>query len=218
MRLSPLLLLVLPAPALAAPCIATAAQGSDGRILGHLPYGDTAPGTLAPAPAGFAVRGACRLRPEVIADLDRLLAAAAADPATGGTLRGASCHRGLAWQEAVFCSEVQADPSSRAISVAPPGHSEHATGYALDFAVRPSPNCPDVEACMAALPAAKWLFANAARFGFEQSFPGGNKQGVKWEPWHWRWVGTTASAPGAALARARFARARREYPAMPAVP
>ena len=213
-----LLLLLAPAMAQAQRCIPTAAIAPDGRVLGHLPYGDTAPGTLVEAPAGFALRAACRIRPEVAADLARLLAAAGADPATAGTLRGASCHRTLTWQESVFCAEAHDDPSLRAISVAPPGHSEHATGYAIDFAVRPSPNCPDVEGCMAALPAARWLFANAARFGFEQSFPGGNKQNVKWEPWHWRWVGTSADAPGAARARFLFARARREFPAKPMVP
>jgi D-alanyl-D-alanine carboxypeptidase len=107
--------------------------------------------------------------------------------------------------------------AARAISVAPPGHSEHSTGYALDFAVRPANGCPDAEACMAATPAARWLLANAPRFGFELSFPGGNRQQVKWEPWHWRWVGTSASAPGAARARFLFAKARDQFPADPAV-
>ena len=216
MRYLSLLLCALPAPALA--CEATAPIAADGRVLGHLPYGEAAPDTLVAAPAGFALRGPCRLRPEVIADLNRLVDAARADPVAAGELRGASCHRSLAWQQGVFCREAHDDPGFRAMSVAPPGHSEHATGYALDLAIRPSPNCPDVAGCMAALPAYRWLVANAARFGFEQSFPGGNKQGVKWEPWHWRWVGTSETASGAALARARFARARREYPAVPMVP
>jgi D-alanyl-D-alanine carboxypeptidase len=70
---------------------------------------------------------------------------------------------------------------------------------------------------MAATPAARWLVANAPRFGFEMSFPGGNRQTVKWEPWHWRWVGANASAPGAARARFLFARARDQFPADPAV-
>ena len=214
-RYALLLLAAMPTPAFA--CEATAPIAADGRILGHLPYGDTAPDTLAPAPAGFAVRAPCRLRPEVVADLARLLDAARADPATGGELRGVSCQRGLVWQQQVFCKEAHDDPSFRAISVAPPGHSEHATGYALDFAIRPTNGCPDVSGCMAVLPAYKWLVANAPRFGFEQSFPGGNRQGVKWEPWHWRWVGATATVPGAAFARAKFARARREWPAQPMV-
>ena len=218
MRKFLVLLLLAPAAAHAQGCIPSAAIAPDGRVLGHLPYGDVAPGTLVEAPAGFALRAACRVRPEVAADLRRLLDAARADPTTGGELRGASCHRSLPWQESVFCAEAHRDPMLRAISVAPPGHSEHATGYVIDFAIRPSPNCPDVEACMSNLPAARWLRLNAPRFGFEESFPGGNKQGVKWEPWHWRWVGATAAAPGAALARARFARARREFPADPMVP
>ena len=41
---------------------------------------------------------------------------------------------------------------------------------------------------------------------------------MKWEPWHWRWVGTSASEPGAARARFLFARARRDFPADPAIP
>ena len=220
MRVMSLLILALPAPAAAA-CEASAPVAADGRVLGHLPYGDVAPGLLADAPAGVALRGRCQLRPEVLADLVRLRDAAAADPGASGTIYAASCHRSLPWQERVFCAETRRYPAedapTRAISVAPPGHSEHGTGYALDLAIRPSPNCPDVEACMAALPAYRWLIANARRFGFEQSFPGGNRQGVKWEPWHWRWVGVTADAPGATQARSLFARARREYPALPMV-
>ena len=188
-------------------------QAADGRVLGHLPYGDAAEYDLTDAPAGFALNG-CRIRREVWPDLQRLLAAANADPRTGGVIRGLSCHRAIERQRQVFCRE-RADPASRAISAAPPGHSEHATGYAIDFAIRPSPNCPDAEACMSALPAARWLRENAPRFGFEQSFPAANAQGVKWEPWHWRWVGVRATEPGAARARALFARARREFPADP---
>ena len=211
------LFLLWPAAAHAQGCIPATAMTPDGRVLGHLPYGDVAPGVLVEAPAGFALRG-CRIRPEVAADLARLLATATADPTTGGTLRGASCHRSLPWQESVFCADPGRDLASRVMSIAPPGHSEHATGYAIDFAIRPAGGCPDVEACMANLPAARWLRLNAPRFGFEQSFPGGNRQGVKWEPWHWRWVGTNPAAPGAARARFVFARARAQYPANPGVP
>lgn len=130
------------------------------------------------APPSFALNR-CRIRREVYPDLQRLLAAAAADPRTGGMIRGLSCHRPIAHQRQVFCRERDTSLGDRAISAAPPGHSEHATGYAIDFAIRPSPNCPDVEACMSALPAARWLRENATRFGFEQSFPAANAQGVK---------------------------------------
>jgi D-alanyl-D-alanine carboxypeptidase len=217
LRVASALLLIAPTAAFAQ-CEARAPIAADGRMLGHLPYGEAAPTDLTAIPAGMSVKGGCRLRPEVLPDLQRMLAAAAADPAAGGRLLALSCHRGLTWQQAVFCREFQPDAADRAISVAPPGHSEHATGYALDFAIRPQNGCPDADGCMAALPAANWLRLNASRYGFEMSFPAGNKQGVKWEPWHWRWVGTSATAPGAARARALFARARRSFPAAPVAP
>jgi len=64
----------------------------------------------------------------------------------------------------------------------------------------------------------RWLIANATHYGFELSFPQGNAQGVTWEPWHWRWVGTSVAEPGARAARAVFARARSQFPARPGVP
>ena len=192
--------------------------GGDGRALGHLPYGDAPEGELVDAPAGFGLGRGCRLRADVIADLGRLIAAAAG-AGFPGALRGLSCHRSIARQTEVFCRERPDGPAAdRAISVAPPGHSEHATGYALDFAIRPRGDCPDAEACMASTPAFRWLAANGPRYGFEMSFPAGNRQRVKWEPWHWRWVGVSAEAPAAARARMLFARARRDFPAEPAVP
>ena len=211
-----LALLILVPGAAGAQCQSSAPIAADGRILGHLPYGDTAPGELVATPPGMALGGGCRLRPEVIADFQRL--ATAAEGSGLGRVYAISCHRSLPWQESVFCREAHDDPSFRAMSVAPPGHSEHATGYALDVAIRPASGCPDIAGCMAALPLYRWLTDNAPKFGFEQSFPAGNKQAVKWEPWHWRWVGTTAAAPGAARARAFFARARKDYPAGPSVP
>lgn len=214
-----LLLLLLPAGAWAQMCEGAAATiANDGRVYGHLPYGDAPDDELVSAPDGFAVGQPCYVRRDVLPDLQRLLAAAGSDPAVMGRLRGLSCHRSVLRQASVFCREHPAGAAAeRAMSVAPPGHSEHSTGYVIDFAVRPSPNCPDAEACMAATPAARWLLANAPRFGFELSFPGGNRQNVKWEPWHWRWVGTSAAVPGAARARFVFARARREFPAVPEI-
>lgn len=217
-RLLALLSLSIAVPAQAQLCDGSSARiAVDGRVLGHLPYGDAPPGELVPVPAGLAV-GGCLLRRDVLPDLQRLLAAAVTDPTVGGSVLALSCHRSLAYQQAVFCRETQTAAGERAISVAPPGHSEHATGYALDFAFRPRRNdCPDAEACIAATPAFRWLVRNAPRYGFEMSFPAGNRQRVKWEPWHWRWIGATRGVPGAARARALFARARASFPADPAV-
>jgi len=212
-----LALFLTPAAAGAELCGDTATPTADGRLLGHFPYGDVADGDLAAAPPGFALNG-CMIRREMLPDLSRLVAAANGDPAVRGRLYALSCHRGIVRQGGVFCRpRADADAATRAISVAPAGHSEHTTGYAIDFAVRPANGCPDAEACMAATPMAKWLRDNATRYGFEMSFPGSNGQNVKWEPWHWRWVGTTASAPGAARARFIFAAARARFPASPAV-
>lgn len=76
--------------------------------------------------------------------------------------------------------------------LAPPGFSEHQTGWVLDIG-----DFNDLEAddnpLFERTPAYRWLRENAARFGFELSFPPGNWQGVSFEPWHWRFVGTEAA-------------------------
>lgn len=193
----------------------------DGRMLGHIPYAEAARTDLIAAPPGFAIGGACLVHRDAAPDLTRMLAAAAGTPGVGKTLRGISCYRSIAHQRAVFCRGAKpgvcGNPALRARSVGPPGYSEHATGYAIDFGIRPSPGCRDVDACIATSPAGRWLIAHAAEYGYELSFPVGNAQGVTWEPWHWRWVGATANALGAARARTLFARARSLYPANPAV-
>lgn len=213
-----LVLAILATPAQAQLCDGVSVPiSADGRAMGHFPYGDVAPGELVSAPTGLSLNG-CQLRAEAMADLQRLLAAAEGDPAVQGRLYALSCHRSLGRQQATFCrTRERADGGDRAISSAPPGHSEHATGLALDFTTRPADGCPDAEACMAAKPAFRWLNANAPKYGFELSFPPGNKQNVKWEPWHWRWVGTSSSVPGAARARFLFAKARTAFPANPAI-
>lgn len=206
---------------LALPLVARAQPfGTDGRLFGHLPYAEANPADLIDAPAAFPISGRCKLRPEVVADLRRMIQASDAVPGVGGTIRAFSCFRSTASQTAIFCAASVAggqcvDPVERARQVAPPGYSEHATGYAIDFGTRPNAGCPDVDPCFAQSVAGRWLLANAPRFGFELSFPAGNKQRVTWESWHWRWVGATGTAPGASAARAVFARARDAYPAWP---
>ncbi len=208
---------LLGAPADAQICAAAQTQlSASGRVFGHLSYGDAPPDDLVPVPVDYAVRG-CRVHKDMLPDLERMIAAAQNDPAVKGRILALSCHRSVLRQAEVFCRGGTQNAAERAISVAPPGHSEHATGYAIDFAVRPANGCPDAEACMAVTPAARWLLTHAPRFGFELSFPGGNRQQVKWEPWHWRWVGATAATPGAARARFVFTKARDLFPADPAI-
>jgi D-alanyl-D-alanine carboxypeptidase len=194
---------------------------ADGRVLGHLPYGEAMASDLVAAPPGFAL-GQCLIQRAAAVDLTRMLRATREVPEIANTLRAVSCHRSIERQRAIFCGPVgpgrpYANALERARVVAPPGFSEHSTGYAVDFGLRPSPGCPDVDACISLTAAGRWLLAHARDYGFELSFPIGNPQGVTWEPWHWRWVGTSASAPGASTARTIFARARTSFPAKPAV-
>lgn len=199
----------------AGPPIGPVTQDDD-RMLGHLPYAQADAATLAPTPPGFAVGQPCRVRATMLPDLVRLLAAEGA-AGLGETLRAVSCFRSVAHQQAVFCrgGAACADAERRAVTVGPPGHSEHATGYAIDFAVRPARGCADVSDCIANTAAGRWLLTNAPTYGFELSFPVGNAQGVAYEPWHWRWAGTSQDEPGAAEARATLAQARLRYPARP---
>lgn len=194
-------------------------RASDGRVLNHFPYPQAYAGDLVPAPLGLAPGGNCLVQRAMLPDLERLAAAAAADPIVAGRLRAISCYRSTGYQSSVFCRRIGRDGSSstteRAWSSAPPGHSEHATGYVLDFGRANQAGCTDLAGCFPATPEGRWLIANAARFGLEMSFPAGSSQGVGWEPWHWRWVGK-AGDPAGLYARRLFARARAFFPANPA--
>lgn len=198
----------------------TVTTGTDGRLLNHFAYPKMPASALLPAPEALG-DASCRVHPAMLPDLNRLIAASNADPRVAGKLRAVSCQRSVALQAQTFCAGILSGRSQgfadRAWASAPPGHSEHATGYVIDFGTRDRGGCPDADACFAATDMGKWLLANAARYGFELSFPAGNKQRVKWEPWHWRWVGTSAAAPGAEPARRTFRQARAAFPAMPGV-
>jgi len=182
------------------------ATASVTRQFNHLPYGEADAAALLPVPS----LPGCTLAREAVPDLERLLLAARAEGIELGT---ASCFRSVAYQRRVFCAgagDCDRVAGLRARFVAPPGYSEHATGYAIDFVQRGG-DCRAVEQCFFLTPGGQWLMRHAPEFGFELSFPAGNKQGVGWEPWHWRWVGAPA-------ARTRFASAQASFPALPAVP
>jgi D-alanyl-D-alanine carboxypeptidase len=199
-------------PPVSAPAVAPATLA---RLFNHLPYGEAEPVALAPVPS----LAGCTLVREAAEDLERLLAAARAE---GIALGAVSCFRSIAHQRRVFCGGSDncnsvGGAALRARFVGPPGHSEHATGYAIDFVQR-GVECRAVEQCFALTPGGKWLMRRGPDFGFELSFPAGNRQGVGWEPWHWRWVGRSSDTrPQAQAARARFAMAQASFPALPAV-
>jgi zinc D-Ala-D-Ala carboxypeptidase len=71
----------------------------------------------------------------------------------------------------------------------PPGESEHQTGYALDIDDGKDMTC-SLNQCFKNGTAFKWLTENASKFNFEISYPEGNSEGIAFEPWHWRFIGT----------------------------
>lgn len=83
-------------------------------------------------------------------------------------------------------------PQERALVSAPPGYSEHHTGYAIDIGDGHRPNT-HLSVSFETTAAFRWLQTNAARYGFELSFPRDNENGVSYEPWHWRFVGDSDS-------------------------
>ena len=64
---------------------------------------------------------------------------------------------------------------------APSGYSEHHTGLAVDI--------NETEDWFKDTKEYEWLLKHAGEYGFENSFPENNSQGLGFEPWHWRYVG-----------------------------
>lgn len=132
--------------------------------------------------------GRLKLRKAAARQYNAMVAAARTQ---GAILVPISGFRSVAEQQHLFF-DVKAQrgqvAAERATVSAPPGYSEHHTGYAVDIgdgrvpATNLSPNFEKTAAF-------RWLQANAARYSFEMSFPKNNSQGVSYEPWHWRFVG-----------------------------
>ena len=78
-------------------------------------------------------------------------------------------------------------------TVALPGHSEHQTGLALDYALIIDGNlCDDFDESFWQV---KWILDNAYRFGFILRYPKGkeNITGYNYECWHLRYVGSNVA-------------------------
>ncbi|NJL98196.1 MAG: D-alanyl-D-alanine carboxypeptidase family protein [Synechococcaceae cyanobacterium SM2_3_2] len=106
-----------------------------------------------------------------------------------------SGYRDLPTQTFLFQRQIQRRGSERAARFlsAPPGFSEHHTGYAVDIGDGSQPST-HVQYAFAQTSAYGWLQAQAGSYGFELSFPPDNPQGVSFEPWHWRYVGTAQAS------------------------
>jgi zinc D-Ala-D-Ala carboxypeptidase len=157
---------------------------SANSLLGHLAYPEAPAKDLQPITAN----GQLKLRK---AAAQKFMAMAAAARSQGVILVPISGFRSTSEQQHLFF-EVKAQrnqaATERAAVSAPPGYSEHHTGYAVDIGDGRTP-ATNLSQTFEKTAAYKWLAANAARYSFEISFPKNNPQGVSYEPWHWRFVG-----------------------------
>jgi len=93
------------------------------------------------------------------------------------------------WYDKITVPElatVSSQYTARAKWSAPPGYSEHSTGLAIDINSLDKSFSKDL--------AYDWLKKNAAKYGFIESYPAtqdANPLGTGYEPWHWRWDGST---------------------------
>ncbi|MEH2463315.1 M15 family metallopeptidase [Nostoc sp.] len=153
-------------------------------LLGHLAYPEAPESQLITISAnkGFRMRKAAAQK------FEEMVAAARS---AGVILVPISGFRSVKDQEQLFFNvgaQRNQTPAERAALSAPPGHSEHHTGYAVDVGDGAVP-ATNLQTNFDKTKAYQWLQANAARFSFEMSFPKDNVQGVSYEPWHWRFVG-----------------------------
>ena len=158
------------------------------NVLGHLPYKE------APLEELEAITndGRIRLRKKAA---ERFRAMQADARRNGILLIPLSGFRSVAEQEHLFFGikeQRKQVVAKRAEVSAPPGYSEHHTGYVVDIGDGRAP-ATNLSPRFDRTAAYQWLANNAARYSFELSFTPNNYQGISYEPWHWRYVGDTDS-------------------------
>jgi D-alanyl-D-alanine carboxypeptidase len=158
------------------------------NILGHLPYEEAPMGELK----NITSDGRFKLRQ---AAADQFLQMQRDARAQGISLVPISAFRTVEEQNQLFFAikeQRNQEARKRAEVSAPPGYSEHHTGYAMDIGDG-SAQATHLKESFAQTKAFKWLQNNAAKYSFEMSFPEDNPQGIAYEPWHWRYVGDRQS-------------------------
>ncbi len=99
-------------------------------------------------------------------------------------LQAVSAWRSVSYQQGLVQRKLEKGLAIDAVLrvSAAPGYSEHHTGRAIDIT---SPGCDALSEDFAQSPAFKWLKRHAPGFGFQLSFPLGNRHQLAYEPWHW---------------------------------
>ena len=154
----------------------------DHRILGHLPYAEIPKEKLVLIEPNIQVH---------IDMHDSLIEMRDEAKKNGIYLVFLSGYRSINLQNEIFYSlksfrnQVAAE---RARVSAPPGYSEHSTGFAIDIGDATQRET-DFETDFENTAVFRWLIKNAAKFHFKLSFNKNNKY-IDYEPWHWRYEGS----------------------------
>ena len=154
----------------------------DARILGHLPYNETPKEKLVLIEPTIKVHIDMR---------DSLLMMREEAKKDGIYLVFLSGYRSINLQNDIFYSLKSIrnqEAAERARVSAPPGYSEHSTGFAIDIGDATQRET-DFETDFENTDAFRWLIKNAAKFHFKLSFNKDNKY-IDYEPWHWRYEGS----------------------------
>ena len=152
------------------------------RILGHLPYNEISKDKLILIEPNVEVHIEMR---------DSLLKMRQEARNDGIYLVFLSGYRSINLQNDIFFSLKSIrnqEAADRARVSAPPGYSEHSTGFAIDIGDATQRET-DFETEFENTQAFKWLIKNAAKFHFKLSFNKDNKY-IDYEPWHWRYEGS----------------------------
>jgi len=154
----------------------------DHRILGHLPYSQISKEKLVVIEPNIKVH----------VDMRESLLKMREDAKKDGIyLVFLSGYRSINLQKDIFYSLKSVRnqiASERARVSAPPGYSEHSTGFAIDIGDYMQREA-DFEVEFENTAAFKWLQRNAAKYHFKLSFSKNNKY-IDYEPWHWRYEGS----------------------------
>ena len=154
----------------------------DARILGHFPYKEAAYENLIEIQPNILVHK------EMYKSLKDMKDHAERD---GIYLVLLSGYRSIKLQKQIFYSLKSIRnqiASERARVSAPPGYSEHSTGFAIDLGDAYARET-DFEESFENTSAFKWLKNNAAKYHFRLSFDKKHTS-VDYEPWHWRYEGS----------------------------
>ena len=154
----------------------------DHSVLGHLPYNEISKEKLVNIEPNI----------EVHIDMSEPLLKMKEDAKNDGIfLVFLSGYRSVNLQKNIFYSLKSIRnqvASERARVSAPPGYSEHSTGFAIDIGDAKKRET-DFEVEFENTDAFKWLKKNAAKYHFKLSF-NENNLNVDYEPWHWRYEGS----------------------------